>query len=468
MTTAAETPVPLASAEPPDPVFPARWRILGLLVLLSAGQQLQRIGLPAAGKEIMREYELDEVAMGGLYSVFLYTYTLMMTPGGLLADRIGTWGSLLVVMAGSTVFGALTSAMGWLGTSAVAVGWWIVVVRGGMGVLAAPLYPSTSRTVGNWFPRRERVLANSFVTGAALIGISGAYLIMRVLNESVGWRKSFLILGAVTAAITALWAIAGRTGPWGRGPAPRVDHPAAQRLGPPAGSRVKPAGPGVDAPAMPVRHRWSWLGLFRHRGILALTLSYATVGYYEYLFFYWLDYYFQEILKLDASVNAAYTMAPNLTMMVFTPLGGVACVWIVRRWGFGRGLRGMAMGSMALGAVFLVLGAVTSDLDAKIVWLSLGLGFIGASEGPFWTAAVHLGGPFGGATGGFVNTGGNLLGILAPIATPWIAKVVNESTWGQGAADPTLGWTVALIVGSLITLAGVLSWLWVDADRPLE
>lgn len=426
---------------------PGRWGILALLMLVSAGQQFHRIGLAVLGPDIMKEYGIEEVSMGGLYSVFLYTYTLLMIPGGFVADRLGTWGALVIVMAGSSIFGALTGSFGWLVSTGAAAWWWIAVCRGSMGVLSAPLYPSTARTVAGWFAPSQRVLGNSLVVGAALAGIAAANKVLSLLSPKVGWRVAFLIAGGATAAITLAWVVLGRSGPWGRGPAPRPK----QRQG------------GDEVLWMRL-----WRSFLRHPGIVALTLSYATVGYFEYLFFYWMPYYFEKILHLTKEESGTYTMATSIAMMLMTPLGGFVSLWAVRRFGFRRGLRGMAMSSMSLAAGFLLLGALTDQLEWKTAWLSLALGFIGASEGPFWTAAIHLGGSSGAACGGFVNTGGNLLGVLAPIATPWIAGLVNASAWGQAAANPALGWSAALIAGSIVCLVGVSFWLWVDADRPLD
>jgi hypothetical protein len=125
------------------------------------------------------------------------------------------------------------------------------------------------------------------------------------------------------------------------------------------------------------------------------------------------------------------------------------------------------MASMALAAAFLALAALAGDIAWTLAALSLALGFIGASEGPFWTTAVRLGGPFGATVGGFVNTGGNLLGALAPSVTPRLAAWVNASAWAGGDGSPALGWAVALLAGSAVCLAGVPLWLGVDADRPL-
>jgi len=427
------------------PPHAGRWTILALLALISATHQFHRHSLPAVGSQIMADYSISPTSMGALYSFsFLLTYVVMMTPGGWLADRVGTRRTLLLVAGESALFAALTGLLGWLALGPLAAWWWIAAVRGSMGICSAPLYPSTSRTVGNWFGRAEQPLANALVTAAAALGIAAAFKGMSWLSErpGVGWRGAFVIAGAATGPVLALWAFLGRSRPEPQAPGEAVPHSGAGTM--------------------------SLARLFDHRGILALTLSYLALGYLQYIFFYWIKFYFQDILKLGESGSANYTFITDISMMVFTPLGGLLSGPLIRRWGLRRGLRIVPMAGMTLAAIFLLVGTVSTTIPWIVVSFSLALGFLGMSEGPFWTAAVRLGGRFGATTAGFMNTGGNLGGLLSPFLTPSIAEWVNRSSWGQAAGDPALGWTAALMVGSFICLAGALFWLRVDLDRPLD
>jgi len=46
--------------------------------------------MSVAGKPIAQEFGLSPVALGYLFSSFLWAYVLMMLPGGRLIDRWGT------------------------------------------------------------------------------------------------------------------------------------------------------------------------------------------------------------------------------------------------------------------------------------------------------------------------------------------------------------------------------------------
>src|SRR5207249_5907549 len=191
------------------------------------------------------------------------------------------------------------------------------------------------------------------------------------------WNGALLAVSFATLPLVLLWGLLAR------------------------GAATRPAR---DAGAL--RPAISISALFRHRGLVLLTVGYGLLGYFEYLLFHWTKYYYQEVLRLPESESTTYTLWQNVTMVACTPIGGwLSCV-MVRRYGARWGLRIVPMAGMAFAGLFLVAGAVASGLPVKVTALSLALGLIGACEGPFWTAGVRLGGAHGGTTAGFMNTGG--------------------------------------------------------------
>ena len=67
--------------------------------------------------------------------------------------------------------------------------------------------------------------------------------------------------------------------------------------------------------------------LLRDRNLLLLTQSYAAVGYFQYLFFYWMHYYFDEVVHMGKTESRFYSGIPSLAMAVLAvPVGSLA--WI--------------------------------------------------------------------------------------------------------------------------------------------
>ena len=110
-------------------------------------------------------------------------------------------------------------------------------------------------------------------------------------------------------------------------------------------------------------------------------------------------------------------------------------------------LSGARLG-MLLSAVLLGMGVLAREPVWIVIWFTLALGAIGASEGPFWATAVDIGGRSGGTAAAICNTGGNLGGLLAPTLTPWVSD-----HWG---------WPSGIALGGVICFLGALCWCRID------
>src|SRR5262245_6095602 len=87
----------------------AQWLTVALMVTLSALSYFDRTIMSIAGPSIMKEFSISETAMGTVYSAFLLSYMILMTPGGWIADRFGPRAVLTVAGFGTAVLTGLTA-----------------------------------------------------------------------------------------------------------------------------------------------------------------------------------------------------------------------------------------------------------------------------------------------------------------------------------------------------------------------
>jgi sugar phosphate permease len=83
--------------------------LTALMVALSAISYFDRTALSIAAPTVMKEFGFSEVSMGTVFSAFLLTYTLFMTPGGSIVDRFGARIVLTVAGLGAGLFTGLLS-----------------------------------------------------------------------------------------------------------------------------------------------------------------------------------------------------------------------------------------------------------------------------------------------------------------------------------------------------------------------
>src|SRR5947208_5227617 len=406
-----------------------RWRIVALLMALCFISHLNRISMAVAGDEqIMKQFSIAPENMGVIYSAFLLVYTICMIPGGFFIDRFGARAALMVVGFGSALFGALTGVVGFV-CGAAQIWLSLVVVRGLMGFFTTPLHPGCARAVADWTPLPRRALVNGLVNGAALLGIACTYKVFGALVAWVDWTRAFLITGVVTALLTGAWILVSRVRPQSR----REDSSPDE---------------GAKDTSQQEGHTSGWSALLENRSVILLTLSYAAVGYFQYLFFYWMHYYFDEVLHLGKTASQYYAGIPPLAMAISMPLGGWLSDRLQRPLGYRWGRAVVPLGGMVAGAGLLGLGVAAKEAAWIVACFSLALGAVGACEGAFWSTAVESGGRLGGIAAAIVNTGGNGGGLLAPVITPWVSKYFH--------------WQVGIGLGGLVCLLGALCWFWID------
>jgi MFS family permease len=410
-----------------------RWRILALLMALCFISHFNRASMASAGDErIMKQFGISTKEMGVVYSAFLLIYTIFMIPGGFFIDRYGPRIALAAMAFGTALFCVFTGMVGWGFIAAGQVWLSLLIIRSLMGFLTTPLHPASARAASNWFPERQRALANGLITGAALLAYAAVHPLFGALIDRFDWQTAFLICGACTAVLASIWLLASS------------DSPGCE-----SASRRSEATLSGRTPAFGDTRRASGFGhLLRNRGLLLLTLSYAAVGYFQYLFFYWMHYYFDEVVRMGKSESRFYAGLPNLAMAMCMPLGG----WFTDKARkqldptLGRTL--IPPMAMTASAVLLLLGILAAQPPWIVLWFTLSLGVLGLCEGAFWTTAVELGGTRGGTAAAIMNTGGNGIGLLAPMVTPWVGA--------------NLGWVWGIGLGAVVALAGALCWFWID------
>lgn len=437
------------------------WRIVGLLMLFSLLNYFNRISMPVAGERIMRDYTIGEVQMGWIYSSLLIAYAVFMIPGGWFSDRDGGGTALSVMGFGTAICCALTGLAGHPALAVALIWPSLLLVRAVMGAFTAPLYPAAGRVVTNWIPFRRRAMANGLVTGSAMVGIALAYPLFAALIERFGWQWSFVITGVVTGLLTAVWSFYGSDSPDSR-PHAHADRgdgtssSAPGTLGSAGGSSRTPF-PAATATARRVRPSASWRTLMRNRSLWLITASYFTMGYVEYLIFYWSEHYFKQVLQFGEREGRFAAMLPPLAMALGIPLGGWIADRLVGVVGYRWGRASVGLSGMVACGLLLYTATLVSDARAIVTCFTLSLGAAGLAEAAAWATAIDLGGLRGASSAAIANTGGNVGGFTSPVVTPWVGLLLTPTLGRQ------LAWAWGLRLGALVCLAGACLWFWIDA-----
>jgi len=421
-----------ASAEGTKPTK-VRWRIIALLMAYVAVSHFNRIGMSVAGTEaIMPGYQVKEATMGWVYTSYLIVYTLCMVPGGWLIDRFGACAAWMAVGFGSAVLVALTGISGFVFESGSMLVAALLLIRSMLGAFTAPLHPGAARMIALWMPIASRATANGLIHGSALVGITATYYVFGAMIERFGWMNAFVVAAIAPLSLALLWTSYAANSPAEHRAVNREEREIIEK-----GSATV-ASLGESPSVWPARTILS---------LALLTFSYATVSYVQYLFFFWIEYYYKTVMQLGNETARFNSTVLTLAMGAGIMAGGWVCDRAIGRFGRRVGTALLPILGTATCALGLAGGIFIGGATASLVSFIVAMAAIGTVEGPFWTSATGVGGRQSGKACAIMNTGGNAGGLLAPVITPWFSSY--------------FGWQAGIGLAAGICFLGALPWFWI-------
>ena len=353
-----------------------RHRVLGFLSLLSVITYLDRVCISVAGPRMQEALSLDPQQWGWVTGVFTLAYALFEIPSGSLGDRFGPRRVLTRIVLWWSAFTSLTGVV----SSFIP----LVLVRFAFGMGEAGAYPNIGVCIARWFPLRERATAWGVVLMAAQIGGALAPFLVVPIQQAYGWRASFWAFGFLGVLWAAAWYV------WFR------DSPK-EKPGIPAHEIAE--SESVIAPT----HALPWSTALRSRNLWAVVGMAGCVGYSMSFFQSWLGTY---LVKARGFTEAGLLFAalPFIVGAVANIAGGFTGDTLVRKLGLMQGRRTMILAGYAGATVFLTVGMLISEKHASLVALSVAYGGIAFAQPALMGVCLDIGGKFGGAITGAMNT----------------------------------------------------------------
>jgi predicted MFS family arabinose efflux permease len=182
-----------------SPAYSPRYKtyLLLLLALILAFNYVDRLALGIVLENIKADLELTDTQLGFLSGIaFALFYSVMGIPIARWADR----GDRVLIISStaalwSVAVAACASAMNFTH---------LLLIRVAVAIGEAGCTPPALSLIADHFARKERARATAiYGLGGPLSGLFGFFL-AGWLNEAVGWRMTFVILGLPGLALAAL------------------------------------------------------------------------------------------------------------------------------------------------------------------------------------------------------------------------------------------------------------------------
>jgi MFS family permease len=413
-----------------------RYWVFFLLFLFNAIAYVDRVNMSVAGKPIAHEFGLSPIALGYLFSSFLWAYVLMMLPGGRLIDH---WGTHVMASVAAAVWSAAQMTTGMVGSFAT-----MLLARLGLGVGEAPFAPVTYGSVRSWSPYTERGTAIAAISAGSSLGLALGAPAVAWLIQALSWRWSFVITGAAGFVWVLVWLALVSTPEKTRWlPQPEREQILAERHA------------GIEPPS---HGGVGYLGLVRSPAMWGIFISQGCLVYTVYLYMTWLPNYLQTARHLSLLGSGLYTSIPFLVASAVNILANWAGDRLMSadavRGGKRRYLVALCLLLTAAGlAIPFVqsLAAVITLVTIAVSFANVGPAANGALVGDMLRSPGDAGRAFA-----FLVLGGNTFGLLAPIVTGYLVAATGSFSSAFVAAG-----TLALIgaVASLTLARGTIGEL---------
>ena len=424
-----------------------RWSLMGIVMAIMAVTALNRLNLSIAGKVIEEQFSFNTVAMGTVFSAFLWGYGLFQIPWGYVCDRIGPrrtlTGAMLCFAVGAGAMGLVPRLATISGVSVLAG---FRLVRFLTGVGEAAISSNVTRVIASWTSLRERGFASGLqVCGLGLGGTLTPIFIAWTMVHW-GWRASFEVCAVLAFLVVALWHSYATDWPEEH---PDVNDAELQIIHP--GSRKGDVGARsshTGVASVP------WLKMLTSLSVWSLILGYGLQGYTFYVYYNWFYFYAVKVRGLGIMQAAIWTSAPFLAMALLSPVGGWFSDRVARVTDRRKGRIAAVWVGMGTSALLLYGGNHISVTVIALPMIALAAGFNMFAAANFWAACIDLAPSYSASLSALMNTMGSLGGVISSTVTAALA--VHQ------------GWGPALDVAVWITLGSGLLFTLVNANRSIQ
>jgi ACS family glucarate transporter-like MFS transporter len=406
-----------------------RYRVLGMLFLLSIITYLDRMCISVAGPRMQGELNVPPERWGWIVGAFTLSYALFEIPSGALGDRIGQRKVLTRIVLWWSAFTSLTAA--------VSNFYVMLVVRFLFGAGEAGAYPNSSGSIARWFPTVERGRAQGVIWMASRLGGAISPLLVVPIQQRYGWRASFWIFGCMGLFWAAVWLT------WYR------DFPSEK----PAVSREELAEIGAGA-HRGEHHGMPWRIVLRKWNLWNIMLMYHTYNWGAYFYISWLHTYLEKGRGFSESQMALWSTLPFIIGACGNMGGGALSDFLVRKYGLKIGRRAVGATGLALASMFMYMTALTPNNRAAAIFLAVGYGCMDCMMPVGWSVCLDVGRKYAGAVTGAMNMGGQAGSFLSSVAFGYIVQAYGSYN------APLFPMATMVMVSSLL-------FLKIDPTQPL-
>ncbi|MCX2840814.1 MFS transporter [Microbulbifer thermotolerans] len=182
-----------------------RWTIVSLVAIATIINYIDRTAISVMWPGISDDLGMDSHDYANIMSVFLVAYAVGQAVFGRIFDAVGTRIGFML----SIVVWSISIALHALATSVASFS----VFRVLLGFSEAGNWPGATKANAEWFPSRERALAQGIFGAGASAGSIIAPPLVAFLYAFLGWQATFVVIALFGFIWLVPWLIIYKSGP---------------------------------------------------------------------------------------------------------------------------------------------------------------------------------------------------------------------------------------------------------------
>jgi ACS family hexuronate transporter-like MFS transporter len=396
-----------------------RWWIISLIGLATVINYVDRSAINILWPYIYKEFGIADVdsksALAVITTFFMIAYALGQTFTGKLMDAVGTRIGMTVSIIGWSISIALHAFAKSLSSFSV--------FRFMLGFSEAGNWPGATKNNAEWFPPKERAIAQGIFGAGASLGSVISAPIIALLFVAFGWKMTFVLIALLGLVWVIPWLVMNKATPdkhpW------LTDQEREHIL-------TKPLINGTEAKAeVPVLH---WKELLKFRNTWGIIMGRFFIDPVWWLFVTWLPTFLKEQFLFDIKQIGAFTWLPYVFAAIGSLLGGYHSSWQVKRGVDAEKARknsiAIGCGIMLISLIAIVYSLGTLKEEPTLAMILIGCTLFGFQFliGNLQTLPSDY---FNGKNVGTVSGMGGTAAVAGTLLTTWAVPIITKTSYNS-------------------------------------
>ena len=393
-----------------------RWYIIGLIGLATIINYIDRTAINILWPYIHKDFGISEAeskdALKLITTFFMIAYAIGQTVTGKLMDAIGTRLGFLVSIVGWSISIALHAFARTLLS--------FNIFRFFLGLSEAGNWPGAAKSNAEWFPAKERAIAQGIFGAGASLGSVVSAPFIAYLYLAFGWKMTFVGIGVLGLLWIIPWMLINKNTPDKH---PWITPEEKEHI-------LSSATNKATAPV--ATEIYSWKKLLAFRNTWAVISSRFFIDPVWWMFVTWLPFFLKENFGFDIKQVGAFAWVPYLFAAIGGLAGGFFSSWLIKRGVAAVKARKQAI-TIGSGIMLLSLGSIVIYLDRLKDLPSVAIALISITLFGFQFLINNLqtlpGDYFHGKNVGTVAGMGGTSAVLGTLIVTWLVPVLTKTSY---------------------------------------